>query len=684
MTVPACLKYVAAPSTPNRVNAKRVNPSACQVPLSNKEAIVVMQSWQIPVWSSRQCLEGLPNAEDAATDLDEVCWGLVWSANAPASSGCEAQLPPLPLGELVFLRSVFRGRPPTLLFRPYNEDPVKVQQALPTAYAGRVLADGHLREKGGGAAYNAPKMYYGHTRETHEYNAVLDTLEASGIKRATVASRKWALVWSGVPKPQMLREFHPFQKTNHFPCSFHLGRKDSLWRRIRPFLQKYPNEFNITPQTFVIPEDLRAWDIARSQQPGSLWITKPVNSSCGNGIKLLRPPLDAETTKVLTKGPAVIQRYVERPLLLHGYKFDLRLYVVVTSFEPLKVYLCQEGLVRLATEKYSLSTKMLHHRTMHLTNYSVNKLSEAYVKNLDGQEGLEADASPSPGSHRRNEERSPSDRCEAGEGEGESEGTRSPVDSADVAFKWSLQQLREYFDAEGLDYTLMMTRVKDLVVKTLITVEPVIVSGWHCGASFSGGAGAQAMRGIGPNQTCFEIYGFDVIIDENLQPLLLEVNILPSFSSSSPLDKRIKAQLIADVLTLVGVRPFDHRLISQAAKEERLKQACSLQPKLQNCPQSHSLQTLANATLMEFGAAEWTTIMDAHDEASRSGCLERIFPTRETGEKYGEYFTTPRYSNGILAKWLEAGGSEVFLPPRQLVPEWVPEVSFPHLRKARV
>ena len=61
----------------------------------------------------------------------------------------------------------------------------------------------------------------------------------------------------------------------------------------------------------------------------------------------------------------------------------MRVYVVVTSFDPLKIYIFDELLVRLATTKYQSSTKKLSERTMHLTNYSINKHNAAYVKNQD-------------------------------------------------------------------------------------------------------------------------------------------------------------------------------------------------------------------------------------------------------------------------------------------------------------
>ena len=56
-------------------------------------------------------------------------------------------------------------------------------------------------------------------------------------------------------------------------------------------------------------------------------------------------------------------------------QFDMRVYVVVTSVDPLRVYLFKDGLVRLATEPYVVPTaKNLAHTRMHLTNYAINKV----------------------------------------------------------------------------------------------------------------------------------------------------------------------------------------------------------------------------------------------------------------------------------------------------------------------
>ena len=75
-----------------------------------------------------------------------------------------------------------------------------------------------------------------------------------------------------------------------------------------------------------------------------------------------------------------MQRYIENPYLIDKKKFDLRVYVVIKSVDPIEAYLCDEGLARFCTHNYKrpdhLNIKNLY---MHLTNFSLNKNSDKYV-----------------------------------------------------------------------------------------------------------------------------------------------------------------------------------------------------------------------------------------------------------------------------------------------------------------
>lgn len=559
------------------------------------------------------------------------------------------------------LRSVFVGRPPVLCFDYY---PAHLGEPRNQS---RVLGDEELQVEG---FTTLPKMFYHHSssRDIHEYNAVVNTLRHV-LYSTSLSGGKFSLLWGDVPTPDLIRGFNPYQKTNHFPSSWQVGRKDLLWKNVHRMKRQFPKHFDIMPTTYVLPEDSQVWAATREQHPSEIWIWKPTNSSCGRGIKVLSSNLSAAMEKSLAKRTGVVQRYVSRPLLLNGYKFDLRLYVVVTSFDPLKVYINSEGLVRLATERYSASTSTLRQRMMHLTNYSVNKHSKHFNMNLGRTTVADRPASSiSTFSYRTDGEEEDGYmrdvlRDEVEEEEAQQNGTEGATSSS----KWSLDELRDYFRVHGLDYDIMFSRIKDLVIKTMISVEEQILCTWHQGANFSGAPPTQ----IGPNQTCFEIYGFDVLLDEHLKPWLLEVNVLPSLSSSSPLDKRIKTRLIADVFTLVGFMPFECELVEKALKEERLHRLQGASPKPLKA-RSHTTQTLSSGvSLHDLGEAEWSLILETHDEYMRRGGLERIFPTRENVSCYADFFPTARYSNLVLARWLEAGGEQCFRSPCEL-PSWVP------------
>ena len=88
-----------------------------------------------------------------------------------------------------------------------------------------------------------------------------------------------------------------------------------------------------------------------------------------------------------------MQRYLDKPLLLNGFKFDLRVYVCIFGLNPLQAFVCEEGLARFCTAKYEAPTKSNYKKAyMHLTNYSINKMSEEYVKPSEGDILLDNDA----------------------------------------------------------------------------------------------------------------------------------------------------------------------------------------------------------------------------------------------------------------------------------------------------
>lgn len=79
----------------------------------------------------------------------------------------------------------------------------------------------------------------------------------------------------------------------------------------------------------------------------------------------------------------VASEYIDNPLLIDGFKFDLRIYVAMTSVNPLRLYVFEDGLARFATAKYTEITDTRKARFTHLTNYSLNKNNVNFVNNTD-------------------------------------------------------------------------------------------------------------------------------------------------------------------------------------------------------------------------------------------------------------------------------------------------------------
>lgn len=168
-----------------------------------------------------------------------------------------------------------------------------------------------------------------------------------GIKVVREAgSDDWDLYWTdNAVTAEQLGKMKPFQKINHFPGMYTLSRKNYLARNLIKMEKKFPNDYNFFPKTWVLPSELNDLRKFMEAQPHSVVIAKPEASSQGKGIFLTKSFEDFEYGEHY-----VVQKYLKKPFLIEGLKFDLRVYVLVSGCDPLRLYIFKEGLARFATE----------------------------------------------------------------------------------------------------------------------------------------------------------------------------------------------------------------------------------------------------------------------------------------------------------------------------------------------
>ncbi|KAJ8959100.1 hypothetical protein NQ318_022357 [Aromia moschata] len=410
-------------------------------------------------------------------------------------------------------------------------------------------------------------------------------------------SNQWLGTWGEAHEIADVQDTEGDSEVEPFPGTFQLGRKDRLWRNFQKMIAKYGHkEFGFLPQTYVLPQELRLlkqnWEF-KNGNGGEMWIIKPPASARGTGIKVIN-----KWSHLPKKTSLVVQKYISNPYLINGSKFDLRLYVLVTSFNPLRIYLYPDGLARFASVKYSDDAKDLKDRYMHLTNYSINKLSSQYTANEDA--------------------------------------------NACQGHKWTISKLMEYLHKTGVDTKQLWKNLQQLVIKTIIACEAPITQ--LCDDNMNN------------NYNCYELFGVDVLLDEKLKPWLLEVNISPSLHSASPLDAHVKGPLVQTLFDLaqfhlppglaqaVRVSPkcYDARVYTTAlTRREKAKHV--------NFAQFKDREDYLYDVLRDLTGDDVRHLARAEDEFVVKGRFERIFPTAHT-HKYLNYMET-RYYNRLFDAW---------------------------------
>ncbi|KAF7636885.1 Thioredoxin domain-containing protein [Meloidogyne graminicola] len=303
----------------------------------------------------------------------------------------------------------------------------------------------------------------------------------------------WFGYWGRHLKSVQYQTLKPCQKVNHFPGAFHLGRKDRLWLHLFDMMQRFSNdEFCIMPYTYILPKDTKRLRVYLSMKAIRHVILKPPASARGTGINIV-----SRYNMVPEKTSLVAQHYIESPFLINDSKFDLRVYVYVTSYDPLRIYIYKEGLVRFASVSYNPEITSYTNQFMHLTNYSINKLATTSTEYGEQQKI--------------------------------------------IVPKWRLTQLWKYLDKLGHNSSILKEEIHKIAIKAILSCESHIRAHavHHCKYPF----------------ISYELYGMDILVDSNLRPWLIEMNISPSLHSSTPLDVAVKAPLAKDTLILAGI-PF--------------------------------------------------------------------------------------------------------------------------------
>lgn len=153
-----------------------------------------------------------------------------------------------------------------------------------------------------------------------ESKLVRAVLESNGFR--PTSSNEFNLLWTGSPvKSHMLQSLNAYQKVNRFPQMHELTRKDKLCRNLGRMREIHgARHFDFIPATFVLPAEYDQLQAEHARAKDAMWITKPCASSCGRGILIA-----AQLHSLPLDDACVVSRYVTNPLLVDGFKFDMRL-----------------------------------------------------------------------------------------------------------------------------------------------------------------------------------------------------------------------------------------------------------------------------------------------------------------------------------------------------------------------
>ena len=244
-------------------------------------------------------------------------------------------------------------------------------------------------------------------------NTIYDVMTSRSWKE-TDSETDWDVHWAErewVYEVFDTMHLEPHQRINHFRNGRELCRKDLLVKNLKRMKRNLQRDgqleqaraYDFMPLSFVLPREY-AMFVEEFKRCGGVWIMKPIGSAQGRGIFLFsrlseisewrtdprhlqRDGGDRDSQRAEPEA-YIVQRYIENPYLIGGKKFDIRLYVLVTSFSPLVAYMYRGGFARFSHTRYSSDPADIANNFVHLTNVAIQKTAENYDARSGGKKDL--------------------------------------------------------------------------------------------------------------------------------------------------------------------------------------------------------------------------------------------------------------------------------------------------------
>lgn len=427
--------------------------------------------------------------------------------------------------------------------------------------------------------------------------------------------------------PNKFMEDHILVKISPVPSCQQIARKDYLWKYYKQMLVKHGRDhFNFLSETMNLPTDRQELEDKMRSEPGSLWIVKPPGKNNGSGIHVINHVDEIPKTEE----DICIQRYIVNPYLIKRCKFDLRIYVLVTSLEPLRIYLYDDGLVRFSVNEYTLDPEQIKDKQIHVTNFDINKSSEKFLHNNNPLE---------PEGH-----------------------------------KWTLTALWKYMSSEVtndncLSLFQMWEKVEELVIKSLL-----------CGlTSIKKEAMPGCKKELKSTYNFYKIFGYDILLDSKRNPHLIEINSRPA-ALNDKLDAFVNRPMVSEMFKIVGyhipqtaLSTIDKRKITCSKLNipdesyqlgfnptlySTVMDDAGIKKQKQYLRQIFGRETYLDQILSELTANDVKVLIKHLEEHSQMNKFSKIFPTSKT-YTYFTFFDYLPYYDKLLDAFEDSFGNNM-------------------------